>query len=129
MISPEFPNSKNFNPVNNPSKLLIGILVAQTLTLAVYTFLTIGKEGWNLFPIITSNISSMTWSGQFNADFSCYLLLSGMWIMWRNKFSSSSIIISLAAMIIGIMVFAPYLIYLTIKEKGDLRKVLLGLHL
>jgi len=46
--------------------------------------------------------------------------------MWRNKFSASSIIIAVIATIIGIMVFAPYVLYLVQKEDGDLKKVLLG---
>jgi hypothetical protein len=46
--------------------------------------------------------------------------------MWRNKFSISSIIFAVIATIIGIIVFAPYLLYLLTKEKGDLKKVLLG---
>lgn len=29
-------------------------------------------------------------------------------------------------MVMGIMVFAPYLLYLLTKEKGDLKKLLIG---
>jgi len=68
----------------------------------------------------------LTWSGQFNLDFLCYLALSGLWIMWRNKFSGKSILVGTVAMILGIVFFAPYLLWLMNKEKGDLKRVLVG---
>jgi hypothetical protein len=102
------------------------ILIFQTLALLVYTSFAVKSEGWTLFQVLINNITALKWNGQFNLDFSCYLLLSGIWIVWRNKFSGSSFIIASIAMIIGIIAFAPYLLYLIIKENGDLKKVLLG---
>jgi hypothetical protein len=110
----------------NSQTLLKSLLIIQTIVLLVYTGFAIQNEGWTLFTIFTNNIAALNWNGQFNADFSCYLALSGIWIMWRNKFSISSIIFAVIAAIIGIIVFAPYLLYLLTKEKGDLKKVLLG---
>lgn len=46
--------------------------------------------------------------------------------MWRNKFAPAAIVLGLSAMIIGIMAFAPYVLYLLTKENGDLKKVLIG---
>jgi hypothetical protein len=106
--------------------LLKALLVIQTLALLAYTLYVANKEGWSLFQVFTGNIAAFNWNGQFNLDFSCYLMLSGLWIMWRNKFSVSSIAIAVVAMIIGIMIFAPYLLYLLTIEKGDLKKTLLG---
>jgi hypothetical protein len=71
-------------------------------------------------------VTSMTWMGQFALDFQCYLILSALWIAWRNKFSVKSIMIAILAMILGIIVFAPYLLYLLSKEKGDFKGVLIG---
>jgi hypothetical protein len=102
------------------------LLFLQTAALVVYTAFAVKHEGWSLFQILTDNISAFNWEGQFSLDFSCYLTLSGLWIMWRNQFSFSSIIIAIFAMTIGIIVFAPYLLYLLTIEKGDLRKVLVG---
>ncbi len=106
--------------------LFKALLIVQTLGLLVYTVLAFNNEGANLFDVALTNIMALGWSGQFNLDFSSYLMLSGLWIMWRNQFSVSSILIAVAAMVIGIMFFAPYLIYLLIIEKGDLKKVLAG---
>lgn len=111
---------------NNSQTLLKSLLIIQTIALLVYTGFAIKNEGWTLFTIFTNDITALNWNGQFNLDFSCYLTLSGIWIMWRNKFSISSIIFAVIATIIGIIVFAPYLLYLLTKEKGDLKKVLLG---
>jgi len=106
--------------------LFKALLIIQTLLLVIYTVYAVKNDGWSLFQVLINNIQSLNWNGQFNLDFSCYLILSGLWIMWRNKFSFSSILIALVAMIIGIMFFAPYLFYLLIVEKGDLKKVLTG---
>jgi hypothetical protein len=102
------------------------LLIIQTIALLVYTGFAFKNEGLTLFQVIISNISSLNWSGQFNLDFACYLALSGIWIMWRNKFTTSSIIIAIVAMILGIIFFAPYLLYLLTKEKGDIKLVLCG---
>jgi hypothetical protein len=111
-----------------PSGFIV-ILIIQTVLLIIYTGFAIKNEGWGLLSIFMSNISSLTWNGQFNLDFSCYLLLSGIWILWRNQYSVKAIVLAIAAMTIGIMVFAPYLIYLTYTEKGDLKFILLGKNL
>lgn len=108
-------------------KLLLSILlVSQTVALLVYTFFAFQNEGANLFQVFITSITSLTWNGQFNLDFSCYLMLSGLWIMWRKNFTASSVLFGLAAMILGIIVFAPYILYLLSKENGDLKKVLVG---
>ncbi len=102
------------------------LLISQTVALLVYTFFAFQNEGANLFQVFISNITSLTWNGQFNLDFSCYLALSGLWIMWRNKFSSSSVLFGMTAMVLGIIVFAPYILYLLKTENGDLKKTLIG---
>ena len=111
---------------NNNQLILKGILFFQTIILLVYTAYAVQNEGWGFLQIAATNVGSMTWSGQFALDFACYLMLSGIWIMWRNKFQAQSLIMGIAAMILGIVVFAPYVIYLLGKEKGDLKKVVFG---
>ncbi len=112
--------------MNNQQIILRSLLIVQTLALVIYTYYAIQHEGWDLFNIFLNDIFSLNWSGQFNLDFTCYLLLSGIWIMWRNEFTGSSILIAIVAMIIGIMVFAPYVLYLLSVEKGNLNRVLSG---
>jgi hypothetical protein len=108
---------------NNVFKTL---LVVQTIGLLIYTFIAYQIEGPDLFGVFINNIKSLKWSGQFNLDFLCYLTLSGFWIMWRNQFTTKSIILGAVAMVLGIVLFAPYLLWLTNKENGDLKRVLVG---
>lgn len=114
------------NVIMNKLLLLRSLLIAQTITVLVYTFFAFQAEGANLFQIFVANILSLNWSGQFNLDFSCYLTLSGIWIMWRDKFQATSIFIGVVAMILGIIFFAPYLLYLLAKENGNIKKILVG---
>ena len=107
----------------SPLKIL---LATQTIGLAAYTYFTAQAQGIDLLAVFLDNLSSLTWSGQFNLDFLCYLILSGLWIMWRNAFSSQSILIGIIATLLGIVFFAPYLIWLITKEKGDLKRVFIG---
>lgn len=106
--------------------LFKAILIVQTLGLLVYTFFAFQTEGADLLSVFVGNVKSLNWSGQFNLDFLCYLTLSGFWIMWRNRFTAKSILLGLLAMVLGIVMFAPYLLWLTNKEKGDIKRVLLG---
>ncbi len=106
--------------------LLKSLLLLQTAAIAGYTLVAFTKEGADLFSVFLSNLSSFTWNGQFNLDFGCYLMLSGLWIMWRDRFSSKAIIVAVAAMILGIIFFAPYLLYLLRVNGGNWRMVFLG---
>lgn len=106
--------------------LLSALLIIQIILLFSYTILAFKNEGSNLFSIFLLNTQNLGWSGQFNLDFSCYLTLSGLWIMWRSRFSSTSIAVGIIAMILGILFFAPYFLYLIKKENGDLKKILIG---
>lgn len=100
--------------------------MVQTVGLFIYTVIAIQNDGANFLARAQEFVTSMTWMGQFALDFQCYLILSALWIAWRNKFSAKSIAIAIAAMILGIIVFAPYLLYLLFKETGDLKRVLIG---
>lgn len=111
---------------NSKQLLLKALLLCQTIALVAYTVYVSQTKGWELLTIFTQNITSLDWNGQFNLDFSSYLTLSALWIVWRNQYTLKSILIGLACMIIGIMLFAPYLLYLITIEKGDLKRVLIG---
>lgn len=110
----------------NKQLLLKSLLIAQTIAILCYTFFSFQTEGANLFQVFVANMTALNWSGQFNLDFSCYLTLSGLWIMWRNQFNVTSILLGIITMILGIMLFAPYLLYLLTIEKGDIKKVIIG---
>lgn len=102
------------------------LLVVQTIGLLAYTYLAFQTEGADLFGVFLSNLKALSWNGQFNFDFLCYLTLSGLWIMWRNKFSGKSILLGIIAMVMGFLFFAPYLLSLIVQENGDLKRVVSG---
>ena len=104
------------------------VLVAMTLLIIVFTVTAVGQGGPNLFTPFFGPILAMTWQGQFNIDFSAYLVLSGIWIAWRSGFSRPGLLLGICAPPLGILFFAPYLIYLIGKSNGDPRKLLLGVH-
>lgn len=110
----------------NKQFLLKSLLVIQALALLAYTVYAGSINGWNFLDVVIQNVQGLNWNGQFTLDFSCYLMLSALWIMWRSKFKLTSIMIGLLAMIMGIIVFAPYLLYLLVKEDGSLKRVLVG---
>lgn len=102
------------------------LLIVQTIGLFTYTCFAFQTEGVNLFSVLFTNLKSLGWSGQFNIDLLCYSTLSGIWIMWRNKFTTSSIVIGILAMSSGMLIFAPYLLWLIINEKGNLKRTFVG---
>ena len=84
------------------------------------------KHGWNLLPIFFGDMVSLTWPGQFNFDFMCFLLLSGLWLAWRHHFSPGGILLGLAGVFGGIMLLAPYLLVASYRADGDIKVLLLG---
>ena len=116
----------HYQIMSNKRYALKALLLVQTIGLLIYTFIAIQNDGGNFLARAFEFAASLSWMGQFALDFQCYLMLSALWIAWRNKFSSQSILIAVVAMILGIIVFAPYLLFLLSKEQGNLKKVLVG---
>lgn len=96
------------------------------ICVSAYTSVVIIEHGWNLFPVFFGDMFAMNWAGQFNADFTCFLTLSGLWLAWRHKFTPMGIVLGIFGFFGGIMVLAPFLLYTSFKEKGNISKLLLG---
>ncbi len=103
-------------------------LVAFVSVLLVYTLLVIANHGASLFPVFFGDMARMGWAGQFNLDFSGYLLLAGIWTAWRNGFSAPAFALSVLAVFGGMLFLSIYLLYLSYAERGDPRRMLLGAH-
>ncbi len=97
-------------------------LVIMILGILLLTFNAINTQGLNFFKYVTLT----GWQGQFNFDFSCYLLISAFWIAWRHNFSSKGIILGLIASFGGIIFFAPYIFILSLETKGNIKELLIG---
>jgi hypothetical protein len=88
-------------------------LVAFAVALAAYTAIVISNHGWNLFPVFFGDILAMNWAGQFNFDFSGFLVLSALWTAWRNDFSPLGLVLAVVAFFGGMGFLAIYLLILS----------------
>ncbi len=94
--------------------------------LLIYTAVVILNHGANLFPAFFGELARMTWAGQFNLDFAGFLLLSGAWTVWRNGFTPGAWGLGILAVFFGMLFLTIYLLYLISRERGDLKRILLG---
>lgn len=104
------------------------LLIIITVVIVAFTLAAVANEGINLLPHFLGPIFALTWQGQFNVDFTTYLILSGVWMAWRGGFTGASIALGILAPPLGILFLAPYLVYLIGKTDGDPKKLLLGVH-
>lgn len=104
-------------------RLLIAIL---WLVIVGYTAVTIANHGWNLFPVFFGDIAKMGWPGQFNVDFSCFLILSATWLAWRHNFSGTGLLLGLLGFVGGMLFLSTYLLVVISKDKPDIAELLLG---
>ena len=102
------------------------LLIALWLALAIYTGVVIAWHGIDLLPIFFGDMARVACPGQFNLDFLCFLVLSALWTAWRNGFSAGGLALALVAFFGGAGFLLPYLLWLTISARGDMRRVLLG---
>ena len=104
------------------------LLFVMIAALGLLTVTAVAQGGLNLITPFVAPILGGTWQGQFNADFTCYLILSGLWMAWRGGFTPGSIALGVLAPPLGILFFAPYLIWLIAQSGGDAKRLLLGVH-
>lgn len=102
------------------------LLVIIIVVLFGYTGVVGFTHGWNLLPIFFGDILAMTWPGQFNLDFTCLLIFSGLWLAWRHRFSPGGLVLGLCGLFGGTAVLAPYLLIVSFQARGNLQEVLLG---
>ncbi|MGY2733171.1 hypothetical protein ACVWYO_000845 [Sphingomonas sp. UYP23] len=103
-----------------------GFLVAAWVVLVAYTGIVVARHGLGFLPVFFGDIAAGQWPGQFNLDFSCFLLLSALWTAWRNSFSIVGMVLAIIAFVGGAGFLLPYLAVLTITTRGDMASVLLG---
>jgi hypothetical protein len=101
-------------------------LIACLAVIVPYTAVTIANHGMGLLPVFFGDMAAMGWPGQFNLDFFCFLLLSGLWVSWRGGFRPVDLALGVVAVFGGMPFLAAYLLVVSARNKGDLRAVLLG---
>lgn len=104
-------------------RVLLGAILALILG---YTIPVIVHHGMGLVPIFFAAIGDMTWQGQFNVDFSCFLVLSGLWVAWRHNFSLLGLALAPVASTGGAMFLSTYLLIVSFETRGDIAALMLG---
>lgn len=107
----------------NAFRIFLGALF---IAISAYTAVTISNHGVGLVQIFFGDMAKMAWPGQFNFDFMCFLLLSGLWVSWRNKFSPSGILLGLIAVFGGMLFLSAYLLFLSFQTQGDIKALVMG---
>jgi len=102
------------------------LLAAVFLVIAAYTLVVVANHGLNLLPVFFGDMTKMQWPGQFNLDFMCMLLLAGLWVSWRHRFSVAGVVLGLVAVLGGALFLSAYLLVESFRTKGDMRRLLLG---
>ncbi len=101
-------------------------LVLLWLAVAGYTAVVVAHHGIDLVRVFFSDFRAMGWPGQFDLDFLGMLLLSGLWVAWRDDFSARGLSLGLLAAVGGILFLATYLLVLSFQANGNMKQVLLG---
>ncbi|MEO0981306.1 MAG: hypothetical protein AAFX03_01490 [Pseudomonadota bacterium] len=102
------------------------LLIAMLAILIGYTAVVIAEHGANLFPIFFGDIVKMGWAGQFNVDFSGFLILSALWTAWRYQYAPAGLGLAVLAFFGGILFQGIHLLWLSFKTGGDMKRILLG---
>jgi len=102
------------------------LLVVMETCIIVYTVVVGFNHGWNLLAVFFGDMAAMTWAGQFNFDFTCFLILSGLWLAWRHHFSPGGLVLGVLGVFGGIMVLAPYLLWASFNANGDMKVLFMG---
>ncbi len=102
------------------------LLIVLWIVMLGVTAVVIVNHGINLFPVFFGDIADMTWRGQFNVDFSCFLVLSATWLMWRHEFSPIGIVVGVIGFFGGALFLTAYLLIASFAANGDMKEVLLG---
>jgi len=104
-------------------RILLAIFIIAIIS---FTGVVISNHGWNLLPTFFGDMAAMTWPGQFNLDFMCFLILSGLWLAWRHHFSLGGLVLGVLGLFGGIMFLAPYLLIASFRANGDMRILFIG---
>ena len=102
------------------------LLVTIIVGVGIYTSTTIANHGPALFGVFFGDMMAMAWPGQFNLDFMCFLIFSGLWLAWRHHFSPGGIALGIGGVLLGAPYLSIYLLITSFRVHGDVRMLLLG---
>jgi hypothetical protein len=100
------------------------VLVAMFVAVAGYTGIVIANHGPDLLSVFFGDIARLTWAGQFNLDFTCLLVLSGLWVAYRHRFGALGLVLGVCAMVGGVLFLSGYLLVASLRTRGDVDALL-----
>lgn len=77
--------------------------------------------------VFSADLQAGDWRSQFTSDLLAQLLLIGVWIAWRKKFSLLGIVLGLSCVMGGLFTVI-YVLALSVYHRGNVQAVLLGKH-
>jgi len=107
----------------NAFRLLLAVMI---VALVAYTAGVISREGFDYVTTARRDLAAMGWAGQFDADFLMMLGLSALWVAWRHGFSPLGLGLGVVAFLGGVGFLAPYLLVLSVANRGNAAAMLLG---
>jgi hypothetical protein len=105
-------------------RLILLALAALLWFLTVRATLLLGAGGSWVF--VTD--FDQPWRAMINSDFSVHVLLVVLWMLYRERLIVVGILCALGELLLGMPFTLLYIIAVTYRERGDMRRVLLGCH-
>lgn len=108
----------------NPFRFLLLALWLLIMALTLRALVQLGPlESW----VFVTDFQH-AWRAMMNSDFIIHLLLAGLWVLYRERSLAVGIPCALLATAGGMPFTLMYLLVTTYRERGDMRRVLLGGH-
>lgn len=102
------------------------LLVILFLCISGYTAVVAANHGFGLLEVFLGDIAKFGWPGQFNVDFTSFLVLSALWLAWRHHFSPAGLALGVLGFFGGGLMLSVYLLWASFDAKGDPKVLLLG---
>lgn len=109
-------------------KILNYFLALSTFLIYLFTVLAINGHGFNWPAVAIGDLISLNWRSQFDVDFLIHLFLLATWVIWREGATPKAYLFGVLSVVMGGMFSFPYIIYASIKAKGNVKAMLLGVH-
>jgi len=101
-------------------------LVVMWCIFAALCLYVVGTVGWSGASLFFSDIYAGTWRAIYNVDFIIHILLVAGWVAWKEEFSFLGVLTAFFCICGGALFTLWYLFYLSVVNKGDFAKILVG---
>jgi hypothetical protein len=102
------------------------LMLAATAAIVAVTGVAVAQMG--LLAAITTFSSDLghPWRAQFYSDLEIHLLLTACWMIYRERSKAAGVCCGLAAIVLGAVFTAPYILIASFRAKGDATVLLTG---